>query len=265
VDSQEVRRQWAERSGEYSPEYYAYYGPDETSESLLELIGRYVGREASVLELGCSAGRHLAHLHDHGYGDLTGIEINEDALGVMADAYPELASDGSFHFAAIEDVVGEFPDDSFDVVYSVQTLQHIHPDDAWIFPELARITDDLLITVETERYRGDDGASGGDDGGEDSADGDDSGRGDGDDRHSGGNGDGGGDGGDADDSGDENDGDDVAEAGGGTDLRGVNYVNDEFPLYYRDWNRVFTDLGLVEVDAWTGERNTTRAFRTPEK
>jgi hypothetical protein len=78
----------------------------------------------------------------------------------------------------------------------VETLQHLHPDAEWVFPELARITTDLLVTVENE--------------------GDDS---------------------------------------------GVSCVNDEFPLYHRDWNAVFTGLGLDEVEVETGERHTTRTFR----
>jgi SAM-dependent methyltransferase len=151
VDSDEVRRQWAERSGEYSPEYYAHYGPDEKSESVRTEIGEYLDRDAAVLELGCSSGRHLAHLLEDGYENLTGIEINPDALDVMEDVYPELAQTGTFYADTMESVVEEFEDGQFDAVYSVETLQHVHEDDAdWLFAELARITDELLITVENE-------------------------------------------------------------------------------------------------------------------
>lgn len=201
MDSNEVRRQWAERSGEYSPEYYAYYGPDGTSESVREFLDRFVDRDAAVLELGCSSGRHLSHLHDRGFTDLAGIEVNDDAFDVMASTYPELAAEGTFYPHAIEDVVGDFDDGRFDAVYSVETLQHLHPDADWVFEELARITDELLVTVENEgdRPRADDPE--------------------------------------------------------------VSYVNDEFPLYHRDWSRVFTELGFVEVDASSGERDVIRAFR----
>ncbi|RXK51718.1 class I SAM-dependent methyltransferase [Halorientalis pallida] len=201
MDSHEVRRQWADRSGEYSPEYYAYYGPDETSEALRATFEDHLDRDARVLELGCSSGRHLAHLADHGFGNLAGIEINAAAFETMEDTYPDLAADGTFYCDAIEDVVTEFPADRFDAVYSVETLQHIHPDADWVFAELARITADLLVTVENE--------------------------------------------------GDDGEGD-------------VNYVHDDFPLYYRDWNRVFTDLGFEQVDADRGERDTIRTFRAPD-
>ncbi|MFC4550630.1 MULTISPECIES: class I SAM-dependent methyltransferase [Halorussus] len=211
MNSNEVRRRWAERSGEYSPDYYAYYGPDETSESVGARIDDAVERDAAVLELGCSSGRHLAHLRERGYDDLHGIEINDEAFEVMAEEYPDLAETGTFYAAAIEDVVGEFADDRFDAVFSVETLQHLHPDDAWVFDELARITESLLVTVENEGESGEGEAA--------SADGDDP---------------------------------------------AVNYVNDEFPLYYRDWNRVFTERGFAEVHAEAGDRDTLRAFR-PER
>ncbi|WP_459194267.1 class I SAM-dependent methyltransferase [Halosimplex sp. J119] len=207
MDSNDVRDQWEDRSGEYSPEYYAYYGPDETSESVRELLDRHVPRDASVLELGCSSGRHLAHLLDAGFDDLTGIELNDDAFEVMAEQYPDLWEAGDFYAEAIEDVVGDFADDQFDVVYSVQTLQHIHPDAEWVFEEIARVTDELLVTVEIEE--------------------------------------------DAED----------AERIENEDDPDVNYVRDEFPLYYRDWEAVFTELGFEQVDRRDGKRDVLRGFR----
>lgn len=207
MNSNEVRRQWAERSGAYSPEYYAHYGPDQRSESIHGILDRFVDRDAAVLELGCSSGRHLAHLHEHGFENLHGIDVNDDAFDVMEENYPDLAATGTFYHDTIEDTVGDFADDQFDVVYSVETLQHLHPDVEWVLEDLTRITADLLITVENE---GD---------------------------------------------GEQSDSDDFD----------VSYVDDDFPLYHRDWNQVFTDLGLLEVDAESGKRDTVRAFRTREE
>lgn len=198
-----VLEEWLKRSGEYSPDYYAYYGPNDASESVLGVLDDAVSRDASVLELGCSSGRHLAHLYEHGYTDVSGVDINADAFDVMAEAYPDLADAGSFYTGAIEDVVAEFEDDAFDVVYSVETLQHIHPEEAWVFEELVRITNGLLCTVENEG--GDDAQGSGD----------------------------------------------------------VNYVHGEFPLYYRDWNEIFTGRGLEEVASESTRRDTMRVFRVP--
>ncbi|USZ69478.1 class I SAM-dependent methyltransferase [Halorussus salilacus] len=143
-------RHWAERTEEFSPAYYADIGPNEVSETLAAVFDHYAPADAEVLEVGCSSGRHLAHLREQGYRNLTGIDINDDSFEVMADHYPRLAETGTFHAGAIEDLVPEMPDDAFDVVYSVETLQHVHPDNDWVFEELARVSSDLLITAENE-------------------------------------------------------------------------------------------------------------------
>ncbi|MDS0282865.1 class I SAM-dependent methyltransferase [Haloarcula onubensis] len=197
MDSNDVRAAWADRSGEYSPTYYAHYGPDETSELVRATIERYAGRDARVLEVGCGVGRHLAALAEGGFSALSGVDVNADALAVLRETYPGLASVGEFHAASIEEYVEGVETDAVDAVFSVETLQHIHPDAEWVFAELARITGDLLVTVENES----------------------------------------------------------GEAGT------VNHVDDQLPLYYRDWRRVFTDLGFEEVESVERKRDTMRVFR----
>ncbi len=205
MDPEENRRGWAERSAAFSPAYYAHVGPDEVSDTLVTVLDRFADEDAAILEVGCSAGRHLAHLQRAGFTNLTGVDINDDSFDVMAEQYPELAETGTFRTGAIEDVLPTYADDAFDGIYSVQTLQHVHPETEWVFAELARVTSDLLITAENE-------------------------------------------------------GDGSARGGTGHE---VNRVNDEFPLYYRDWEQVFTGLGLVQLLRESEKRDTVRAFRVP--
>lgn len=154
MDPDDVRRDWAERTGEFSPEYYAHRGADWMTETISELCDHYVGHEARILEIGCSSGRHLAALHEAGFEDLSGIELNDEALDVMAERYPGLADAGSFYIDDVGAVLPEFEDDAFDAVFTVETLQHIHPDDAeHVFDEITRVTRDLLVTVENETAR----------------------------------------------------------------------------------------------------------------
>ena len=203
VDSQTVRRYWAARSGQFSPEYYAHYGPNDASEYIRRQFETHLTRDTPILELGCSSGRHLAHLHEHGFENLVGIDVNEDAFAVMADAYPELRKTGSFHNTSIEEVIEEFETDRFGGVFSVQTLQHLHPDACWVFDELARITREVLITVEIEHSI-----------------------------HS--------------------------EA---SDPGEVNYVDEECPLYYRDWEAIFTQRGFIELEVKDKDHEKTRVFQ----
>ncbi|WP_276250194.1 class I SAM-dependent methyltransferase [Haloarcula rara] len=197
MDSDDVREAWADRSGEYSPTYYAHYGPDETSELVRSKIAQYVGPDARVLEVGCGVGRHLAALAESGFSALSGVDVNADALDVLRETYPELAAEGEFHAATIEEYLEGVETDAFDAVFSVETLQHIHPDETWVFDELARVTGDVLITVENES--GEYGTA--------------------------------------------------------------NHVDDELPLYYRDWRTIFTDLGFEEAEVVERKRDTVRVFR----
>jgi SAM-dependent methyltransferase len=203
MDPEDVRRDWAERSGKYSPSYYADIGPNEVSETLAEVLGHYVTEDARILEVGCGSGRHLAHLLDNGYENLTGIDINADSFDVMADHYPTLAETGTFETTALEDFLPDIETDAFDVVYTVETLQHVHPDDAWVFEELTRVTSDLLITAENE-------------------------------------------------------GNSPQRGRGETE---VSYVNDDFPLFHRNWKDVFSELGLAQLIREPTDRDTIRVFR----
>jgi SAM-dependent methyltransferase len=154
MNPDEVRSEWAGRTGEFSPEYYAYRGADTRSEAVRSIVGRHLGKEVSVLELGCNSGRHLAHLADAGFRNLAGIEVNESALGVLREAYPKLAELGDFQAGSFEEILPRLPDGAYDVVYSVETLQHIHPEASWVFAEVARITGELLVTIENESTDG---------------------------------------------------------------------------------------------------------------
>ena len=67
MDPDEVRDDWAGRSGRYSPQYYADLGPNQVSETLLDVLDHYADTDARILELGCGSGRHLETLREHGY------------------------------------------------------------------------------------------------------------------------------------------------------------------------------------------------------
>ncbi|MFB6078404.1 MAG: class I SAM-dependent methyltransferase [Halarchaeum sp.] len=203
MDPDDVRRDWADREGEFSPLYYAERGPGPVSETLADAFEHYLSTDAAVLEVGCASGRHLECLRRRGFTNLTGVDINPDAFDVLADYHPRLHETGTFRAGALEDVLPEFGDGAFDAVYSVETLQHVHPDDTRAFDEVARVTSDLLATAENEGngpQRGRDGAE-------------------------------------------------------------VSYVNDEFPLYHRDWKRVFGDRGFAQLLEERTKRDTVRVFR----
>ena len=132
------------------------------------------------------------------------MSIRRQPVGALA-GLPDLAETGTFHTGAIEDIVPEMADGAFDVVYSVETLQHIHPEDAWVFGEIARVAGDLLVVAENEGNSPDRGRA------------------------------------DAE----------------------VSYVDDDFPLYHRNWKQVFSEHGLAQIIREPTSRDTIRVFRAP--
>ena len=80
-----------------------------------------------------------------------GVEISEDAVDLMKHTYPEMAKQIEIYNNPVEDVIENFEDDAFDVVFTMAVLMHIHPGSRFIFPEMVRITSKYLITIEGEK------------------------------------------------------------------------------------------------------------------
>jgi SAM-dependent methyltransferase len=139
---------WRHPDAPNDPERYRE--PVERSRLLLEVLSPYLSTESRILEIGPNVGRNLAYLFDAGYRDLTGIEINGDAIALLRESYPELGATATLIVSPVEDAIKDLPDGSFDLVYTMAVLEHIHPDSEWIFGEMLRITRSTLITIEDE-------------------------------------------------------------------------------------------------------------------
>ncbi len=81
---------------------------------------------------------------------LSGVEISEKAVQLLKESYPEMTSHLKIHNVSVEEIIKEFKDGEFDVVFTMAVLEHIHTDSEWTFPEMMRITKDFLITIEDE-------------------------------------------------------------------------------------------------------------------
>ena len=80
-----------------------------------------IPRDISILELGCNRGNATRILHDMGFTNLTGIDINANAIVQAEKEFPEY----TFYHSSIEDYP---PAKKFDLVYTSGVLIHIHPD-----------------------------------------------------------------------------------------------------------------------------------------
>lgn len=121
------------------------------SQFLVQIVKQYARPGARILEIGCGVGRNLNYLFSNGYDLLSGVEINAMAVELMKRHYPDMTRHADIYTAPVEEIVGKFSDNQFDLIYTMALLQHIHPSSEWIFPELVRITKKYLITIENEK------------------------------------------------------------------------------------------------------------------
>lgn len=125
-----------------------YLDSEERSAFLLSLVKQHVGTDAAVIELGCNVGRNLHYLWQGGYRNLSGVEINEQAIKLMHEHFPDMKI--PVYQGTIEDRIKELG--KHDLVFTMAVLEHIHHDSEWVFGEIARITKKTLITIEDEKH-----------------------------------------------------------------------------------------------------------------
>jgi len=125
-----------------------YQSPIARSKYLSEIIKQYCSNTENVLEIGCNIGRNLNYLKS--FYEVNGIEISSHAVNLMRATYPQLA-DSRIYIGDAKEIIKDIPDNSFDVIYSMAVLMHIHPtvpDSFW--QDIVRISRKYIITIENE-------------------------------------------------------------------------------------------------------------------
>ena len=126
-----------------------YLEGEVRSRYLIDILSKRSKPESGILEIGCNVGRNLHFLQDAGFTKLTGIELNASAVEMLKTSYPDLAAKATIINRPIEEVIHDFKDRQFDLVFTMAVLEHIHFDSEWIFAEITRITH-TLVTIEDE-------------------------------------------------------------------------------------------------------------------
>lgn len=148
------REYWSSRQigHEHGPE--KYIKEDIITFTAFSDLLEVVNDDASFLEIGCNAGRHLNYLLEKGYRKLGGIEINEDSISkMMKDVFPELYEIGKFYIGNAAEEIKRIPDNSYDVTFSIAVLEHIHPEDISLFKDMVRVTKKYVAVMTTENSK----------------------------------------------------------------------------------------------------------------
>ncbi|MCB0827893.1 MAG: class I SAM-dependent methyltransferase [Solirubrobacterales bacterium] len=100
----------------------------------------------SVLDAGCGEGETLERLAPLMPRVVAGVDLNPESVEFTRRRIP----DGEFSVADIVDL--PFPDDSFDLVFCLEVLEHI-PNPGPVLAELARVADrDIIVSVPSEPW-----------------------------------------------------------------------------------------------------------------
>jgi SAM-dependent methyltransferase len=110
----------------------------------------FLGKDANILEIGCSAGRNLNYLYSKGYKNLTGIEIGIKAEAVMRECFPETYKSTQYIVGNAYEEMSKLPSSHYDLVFSHSVLVNISPKWNGIFKEMARVSKAYVLTMESE-------------------------------------------------------------------------------------------------------------------
>ena len=144
----DLHKYWKNPTEENAAEDY-FKCPDR-SIKLVELFNKYALTDDKILELGCNVGRNLHYLYEAGYHNLMGIDINRQAIELGLQYYAEFSTD-NFECGEIGAELKKMPPNSYDIIYTMATLEHIHPQEQHVFTNMARVARKFIITAEDEK------------------------------------------------------------------------------------------------------------------
>ena len=98
----------------------------EKSIYLADLIAKYLDKESRILEIGCNVGRNLNFLLNNNFKNLSGIEINKNAVGLCKKTYTALSSLDTFNIynAKLYNFLPKHKN-LYDVVFTLAVMMHI--------------------------------------------------------------------------------------------------------------------------------------------
>lgn len=151
ADFKKLHKYWERpRDGSNDAELYISNSSIPRSLYLMELIKEHCSDIGSALEIGCNAGRHLSTLKEEFGVKISGVDISKYAVDLGIKTFDNL-NDCKFHIGPAQDILPTLKDNSFDLVYSMAVLMHMHEDTPGSFWEdIVRISNKYIITIEGE-------------------------------------------------------------------------------------------------------------------
>ena len=145
----DIHDYWRNPDPEHEPLTYIGKDTARRSQFLVDIVKRRVPLDAHILEIGCNIGRNLHYLERAGYENIFGIEISPRAVKAMYDTFTE-AENWTVMIGSAERILPKISNQSFDMVFTMATLEHIHPESEWLFRYIRNVTRRYILTIEDE-------------------------------------------------------------------------------------------------------------------
>jgi len=114
---------------------------------IIGAMDKYAQKDWSILEVGSGTGRNLADLIKHGYTNVRGIEINQRAIDLGVETFPELEG-VEMVCGTLEDTIKDTP--AADVIFSRGCLMHLPYESDWVWKVLAAKAVKMIVTSDDE-------------------------------------------------------------------------------------------------------------------
>jgi len=148
IPAQLFHKYWKNPDFENTLEDYKL-GADR-SEKLVSLFNKYCSKDDEILELGCNIGRNLHYLNMAGYKYLSGIDVNQKAIDLGKTIFPDTVAKLPITCSLLEDAFLDMSPNSFDAIFSMAVLMHLHPSSEWVLQSMIQATRKYIITAEGE-------------------------------------------------------------------------------------------------------------------
>ena len=138
---------WTNPTPENLP--HTYIPDNGRSDMLVNIVKNKIALETdrTILEVGCNVGRNLGYLERAGYTELSGIDVNKNALDMVQ-------SKACLMNGPIEKVLPRIQQ-PYGLVFTMAVLQHIPPENDKVLGHIARLGKYNLLTIEDESYSSD--------------------------------------------------------------------------------------------------------------
>lgn len=136
----------------HGPNQYIELQP--SSHVLIDEVSRVASNpNVPILDLGCNVGRHLNALHQRGFTNLYGVDVQRAALKHMPEVFPEMCKVSHVEQATFQDYLPRVADSFFEVVFTHGITIELIPPSFPICQHMARTAKKAVVMVVNENAR----------------------------------------------------------------------------------------------------------------